>query len=164
RGIEAGTGGLVPKQATRFVTTLMQKSKTARVVVSSSHFLPFILPLISVFVLLVIITSVLGMRGRLDGGIPETDWARTTSTEGHLAVIQAAALEHEIPWTVLASISLLATEHGKFSPYPDDLVDRDPGREGIRRPNSGTVGAPAPTGAPTPGPVTVVGDSLCEPG
>jgi hypothetical protein len=64
-----------------------------------------------------------------------------------------------VPWTVIAAISQLATENGKFSPYPSDTIDRNPERAGLRRPSAGSTASFTSTGT-----ALVIGDSLCEPG
>jgi hypothetical protein len=38
----------------------------------------------------------------------------------------------EIPWGLLAGVSIVSTELGKLSPYPEDLCDRDPERKSLR--------------------------------
>lgn len=81
-----------------------------------------------------------------------------------------AAGDHDLPWTVLAAMNLLATEGGKFSPYPADTVDRDPQRPGLRRPSSpapddGAAATTSTTVAPSASTsVFVIGDDACTPG
>lgn len=85
--------------------------------------------------LLVVVAMIVGglSGGADDGGLASYDLIEEYIPSDVLAEYQIAASQYEdLPWTIIAAAGTLATEHGKLSPYPNDLCDRDPERPALR--------------------------------
>jgi hypothetical protein len=132
------------------VAVLADKRK--RRVVGLAAAAVLVVPL-SVLVMLVAFIANIGVGWSAGGGMEPSQETQDILASDWTDQWRVAAVANDIPWTVLAAISLLATENGKFSPYPEDTVDRAPERPLI---------AAAPTGGASVAlPVAVVGDRSC---
>lgn len=121
----AGAVGIPPQ-----VTRVVLNNRKVKVALISVAVLGPVLPI------LVILIALFGgaVTANIDdGGLDTHDDVEVYIPEDVLYEYQIAAAEYDdLPWTILAATGTLATEHGKLSPYPDDLCDRDPDREALR--------------------------------
>jgi murein DD-endopeptidase MepM/ murein hydrolase activator NlpD/lysophospholipase L1-like esterase len=138
--------------------------KVVRVVAAAQALLPVIMVFVLVATVVTIVTAVVGGTASEDG-VPyalEEDNPLALHEE-YLEAYQEAGRQHGIPWTVLAGIAQVATEHGRYAPSDvldyGMLVDRAPDRTpiGSTGQNAGASGKYSP---PPGTAIAVLGDSF----
>jgi len=142
--------------------------KVVKVAAAVNAVMPVILVFVLVAVTVAIITAVVG-GSATDEGVEYAleDGSPMALTDEYLDIYKEAGREHEIPWTLLAGIAQVATEHGRFAASDvldyGLLVDRSPNRApiGSTGQNFGSSGKFAP---PPGTSIAVIGDSFVASG
>lgn len=95
-------------------------------------------------VLLMLIMGVVGATismgarasGRVSQNIGSSAFLSSEPIDAMRSAVMSASsdsrLGGEIPWGILAGVSIISTELGKLSPYPEDLCDRNPDQKPLR--------------------------------
>lgn len=142
--------------------------KVVKVAAAVNAVLPVILVFVLVAVTVAIVTAVVGGSARDEGvGYALEDGSPMALTDEYLDIYKEAGREHEVPWTLLAGIAQVATEHGRFAASDvldyGLLVDRAPNRApiGSTGQNFGSSGKFAP---PPGTSIAVIGDSFVASG
>jgi murein DD-endopeptidase MepM/ murein hydrolase activator NlpD len=138
--------------------------KVVRVAAAAQALLPVIMVFVLVATVVVIITAIVGATASedkvpyaLEAGHP------LALRDEYLEAYQEAGRRHGIPWTVLAGIAQVATEHGRYAPSDvldyGMLVDRAPDRAPIGA-TGGNAGASGKYSPPPGTAIAILGDSF----
>lgn len=135
KAAQAATGGMSgTEQATRVAATAIRKGAKVQKRVAAGALA------MAVFAFMALVGG-FGQGVDFDAQYQTADGAFDTEdlmTREQLRAYQAAAREYNtgpggaLPWSIIAAIAQLATEHGKVSPYDGDNCDRAPERELLR--------------------------------
>lgn len=156
------TGGASEK----FLNTEAGKAslKVLRFVAAAQAMLPLLLVGLVFIIAVAVVTAITGSAGsdaNIEYALNEN--SPMSVEEEYLRAYQLAGNEHDVPWTVLAGIAQVATEHGRYAPSDvadyGMLVDRAP-----YAPPIGSIGFSSSSDGrfspPKGSDITMIGDSF----
>lgn len=142
--------------------------KVVRAVAAAQAMLPFLLVFVLVATVVMVVTTIGGGSARKDSVTYALEEGSPLALhDEYLEAYQKAGLQHDVPWTVLAGIAQVSTEHGRYSAADvldyGSIVDRAPYRApiGSTGQNTGTSGKYSPPPGTT---IVVLGDSFVASG
>ena len=113
--------GVAAGKVAKFVTGKLARNKKSRkVILFGISFQIFAPILLSLLLVIIVVMSFLNSKDEFP---PPSDTVIAEVPHEYLAAYTNAASNHDIPWTVLASVGKSATNHCRVSPY--DTTNRD---------------------------------------